>query len=81
MSFMDKAKDLAGQHPDQARQGIDAAEDAVNQRTGGQHADAVGRAGDVAEKGLGVNEHPAAQDAPTDREPAADQMPPGQPPA
>ncbi|GAB3699936.1 antitoxin [Mariniluteicoccus flavus] len=73
MSFMDKAKDLAGKNPDAARGGIDKVEDAVDARTGGQHAQHVDRAGDMAEKHLGVND-PAAGQPPVDP-PPADQPP------
>lgn len=58
--FVDKAKDLAGQHPDKVDQGIDKAGDAVDQRTGGQHAGQVDK----------------AQDAVRDRLAGGDQQPP-----
>ena len=45
--FVEKAKDLAGQHPDQVDQGIDKVGDAVDERTGGQHAAQVDKAQDV----------------------------------
>ena len=51
--FVDKAKDLAGQHPDQVDQGIDKAGDAVDQRTGGQHAEQVDKAQDAVRERLG----------------------------
>lgn len=52
--FVDKAKDLAGQHPDKVDQGIDKAGDAVDQRTGGQHAAQVDKAQDAARDRLGA---------------------------
>ncbi|SEP74085.1 antitoxin [Microlunatus flavus] len=58
--FVDKAKDLAGQHPDQVDQGIEKAGDAVDQRTGAQHAEQVDK----------------AQDAVRDRLAGGDQQPP-----
>ena len=58
--MVDKAKDLAGQHPDKVDQGIDKAGDAVDQRTGGQHAEQVDK----------------AQDAVRDRLAGGDQQPP-----
>lgn len=66
MGFMDKAKDMAGQHPDQARQGIDKVEDAVDAKTGGQHAEHVDKAGDLAEKQLGINQPAAGGEAPAE---------------
>lgn len=59
--FVDKAKDLAGQHPDQVDQGIDKVGDAVDQRTGGQHAEQVDRAQDAARDRLaGGDQQPPA---------------------
>ena len=59
--FVDKAKDLAGQHPDQVDQGIDKAGDAVDQRTGGQHAEQVDKAQDAARDRLaGGDQQPPA---------------------
>ncbi|MCD1144481.1 antitoxin [Kocuria sp. LUK] len=46
--FADKAKDFAGQHPDQVQQGIDKAGDTVDERTGGQHAEHVDTAQEKA---------------------------------
>ncbi|TXR57368.1 antitoxin [Quadrisphaera setariae] len=37
----DKAKDLAGKHPDQADQVVERGGDAVDARTGGKYADKV----------------------------------------
>lgn len=53
MGIFDKAKDLAGDHPDQVDQGIDKAGDAVDERTGGQHAEHVDKAQDAARDRLG----------------------------
>jgi len=41
-----KARDMAGQHPDQVRKALDQAEDQVNRRTGGKHASQIDAAGD-----------------------------------
>jgi antitoxin protein of toxin-antitoxin system len=51
--FVDKAKDLAGQHPDQVDQGVDKLGDAVDQRTGGKHAEQVDKAQDAVRDRLG----------------------------
>lgn len=70
MSFMDKAKDMAGEHPDQARQGIDKVEDAVDAKTGGKFAGQVDKGGDMAEKGLGLGQAPQGDVPPADQPPA-----------
>ena len=51
--MVNKAKDLAADHPDQVDQGIDKAGDAVDQRTGGQHAEQVDKAQDAVRDRLG----------------------------
>ncbi len=51
--IVNKAKDLAGQHPDKVEQGVDKAGDAVDQRTGGQHADQVDKAQEAVKGHLG----------------------------
>lgn len=48
MGFMDKAKDLAGQHDEKIDQAIERAGDTVDERTGGKHAEHVDRAQDFA---------------------------------
>ena len=52
--FMDKVKKLAGKHPDQVNQGMDKAEQAVDQKTGGKYESQVQQAGDRAEGYLGT---------------------------
>ena len=58
--MVNKAKDLAADHPDQVDQGIDKIGDTVDERTGGGHASQVDK----------------AQDAVRDRLGGADQQPP-----
>lgn len=59
--MVNKAKDLAADHPDQVGQGIDKAGDAVDQRTGGQHAEQVDKAQDaVSNRFGGGDEQPPA---------------------
>jgi hypothetical protein len=41
-----KARDMAGQHPDQVRKALDRAEDQIDKRTGGKHAGQIDAAGD-----------------------------------
>ena len=51
--MVNKAKDLAADHPDQVDQGLDKAGDAVDQRTGGTHADQVDKAQEAVKDRLG----------------------------
>ncbi|MFB4303417.1 antitoxin [Actinomadura sp. NTSP31] len=55
MSFMDKVKEMLGQHPDQARSGVEKAGDMFDQKTGGKYADKVDKvqdkAGDYIDRG------------------------------
>ena len=57
--FADKARELAEQHPEQVDQGIDKAGDAVDQRTGGQHAEQIDKAQDAVQDRIGGGEQPA----------------------
>lgn len=41
MGFMDKVKEMLGQHKDQAATGIDKAGDVVDDKTGGKYVDKV----------------------------------------
>lgn len=54
--YVDKARDAAREHPDQARSAIDKVQDAVNQRTGGQFESMIDKAGDFVEDTLGLPE-------------------------
>ena len=49
----DKAKQFANDNPDKVDQGIDKAGDAVDERTGGQHAEQVDKAQDALRDKLG----------------------------
>ncbi|MGP5266371.1 antitoxin [Brachybacterium alimentarium] len=51
---LNKAKDVAGKHSDQANQGIDAATDKVKDRTPGQFDKHVDSGGDAARDQLGL---------------------------
>ncbi|MBO2459723.1 antitoxin [Actinomadura violacea] len=44
MSFVDKVKEMLGQHSDQAKKGVDKAGDMFDQKTGGKYADKVDKA-------------------------------------
>ncbi|RFU37028.1 antitoxin [Actinomadura logoneensis] len=50
MSLMDKVKEMFGQHPDQAKSGVDKAGDMFDQRTGGKYADKVDKAQERADQ-------------------------------
>jgi hypothetical protein len=59
--IVNKAKDLAADHPDQVDQGIDKAGDAVDARTGGTHASQVDKAQEAVKDRLGrPDEQPPA---------------------
>lgn len=44
MSIVSKVKQMLGQHPDQAKKGVEKAGDMIDQRTGGKHAQHVDKA-------------------------------------
>jgi hypothetical protein len=50
MSIVSKVKELLGQHPDQARKGVQKAGDMIDERTGGKYADKVDQAQQRAEE-------------------------------
>lgn len=52
--LLDKAKQLAGKHPDQANKGVDQAEHVADEKTGGKHTSQVQEAGDRAEGYMGT---------------------------
>ena len=58
--IVNKAKDLAADHPDQVTQGIDKAGDAVDDRTGGKYAGQVDKGQDTLKDRLGGPEQPPA---------------------
>ncbi|MBO2436795.1 antitoxin [Actinomadura nitritigenes] len=49
MSFVDKVKEMLGQHSDQAKKGVDKGGDMFDQKTGGKYADKVDKAQDKAD--------------------------------
>ncbi|MEL4359345.1 MULTISPECIES: antitoxin [unclassified Luteococcus] len=76
--LVNKAEELAKQHPDEVRKAIDAVEDQFDARTGGKYSQQVDQAGNAVEGKLGLPEAtpqtPApeapAQEAPTQEAPA-----------
>ena len=52
--YVEKAKDYARDHPEQARSAIDRVEDLIDDRTGGTFSDVVDQGGDLLEEHLGL---------------------------
>ena len=53
---LDKAKDLAADHPDQVEAGLDKAKDLISEKTGGKFDSQVDAAADKATDALGLGE-------------------------
>ena len=47
-----KAEELAQEHPDQVKQGLEKAGQAADEKTGGQHTDQIDKAEQAAEQRL-----------------------------
>jgi hypothetical protein len=54
--FMDEAKNLASEHSDLVDKGVDQAEQAAEQKTGGQFDSQIQAGGEQAEGFLGVDD-------------------------
>jgi hypothetical protein len=54
--LINKAKEMAGQHPDQVSKGLEKAEDLVDKKTGGQYHNQVENAGHAAANYLGAQD-------------------------
>jgi MT0933-like antitoxin protein len=52
--LIEKAKELAGKHPDQVNKGVDKAEQTADEKTGGKYGSQIHEAGDRAEGYLGT---------------------------
>jgi hypothetical protein len=52
--IVDKAKSLAGEHPEQAKEALEKAEDLLDSHTGGQFTDQINAGGDAVEGQLGL---------------------------
>lgn len=52
--LIDKAKELAGKHPDQVDKGVSQAEHVADEKTGGKYDTQIKQAGDRAEDYLGT---------------------------
>ena len=53
---VDKAKDLAGDHPDQVSDGLEKAEGLINEKTGGKFEDQLDGGVDKAKDALGLED-------------------------
>ncbi|MGD9530070.1 antitoxin [Pseudonocardia sp.] len=80
MGFLDKAKNLLGQHDDKVDQALEKAGEAAKERFAG-HDEQIDKVVDLAQQHTGAGDTTAAppQDAPAPPEPApADNPPPQQ---
>ena len=53
MGFLDKIKNLAGQHADKVEGAIDKAADVVDEKTGGKYADQIDKGAEAAKGFVG----------------------------
>lgn len=70
--YVDKARDAAKGHPDQARSAIDRVQEAANRRTGGTFGSLIDKAGDFVEDTLGLPEDKASEPTTEPAEPTAE---------
>ena len=59
--IVDEAKKLAGEHPEQAREALEKAEDILDERTAGKFSDQIKQGGDALEGQLGLPADQAGQ--------------------
>lgn len=52
--FLNKGKDLAGEHSDKVEQGLEQGKDAVNERTDNKYTDQVDKGADAVSDKLGL---------------------------
>jgi hypothetical protein len=55
-SLINKAKELAGKHPDQVHSGVQKGENLADEKTGGKYEDKIDQGGDKVEGYLGDKE-------------------------
>ena len=63
-SFFDKVKDFVTGHPEQADQGLDKAEEIINERTGGKYAEQIDKGDDLVSEQLGLPDDEASASTP-----------------
>jgi len=56
MGFLDKAKDLLGQHEEKVEGALDKVADVVDEKTGGKYADKIDQGQDAAKGFIGEDE-------------------------
>lgn len=56
--MVNKAKELAGEHPDQVHSALDKIESLVNEKTDNKYADKIAKGEGMVEKQLGIDEEP-----------------------
>lgn len=56
MGFLDKAKDLLGQHADKVEGAIDKVAEVVDDKTGGKYADQIDKGAEAAKNLVGDEE-------------------------
>ncbi|HJP76893.1 MAG TPA: antitoxin [Pseudonocardiaceae bacterium] len=59
-----KAKEMAGQHPDQVNQGVDKAREFADEKTGGQHSDQLQQGADKLKHAMGGEQQQEQQPNP-----------------
>ncbi|HEY1705411.1 MAG TPA: antitoxin [Trebonia sp.] len=59
--LVNKAKDLAGKHPDQIHKGVDKVEELAHEKTGGQYDSQIETAGNAAERYLDGQNQPGQE--------------------
>ena len=81
--WIQKAKDFVKGNPEKAGQGIDKAEEFINERTGGKYADQLDQGTDKVREGLGLPPEAEGVPAPVDPAPVdpAPEIPPSGEPA
>lgn len=60
--LVNKAKQMASEHPDQVVKGVEKLEELADKQTGGQYGNQVESAGHMVENFLGAHEEPGQQD-------------------
>lgn len=80
--WIQKAKDFVKGHPEKAQQGLDKAEQIVNERTGGKYSDKIDQGTDKLKETLGLQPDAEGTQQPGTPQPPATPAPvPGPPPA
>ena len=65
-SFFDRVKDFITGHPEQADQGLDKAEEIIDERTGGQYSEQIAKGDDSSASSSGIPDDEATVPEPGD---------------